>query len=77
MSVTSTWLEGCSHGPADRLVLALQKSRITRALHAMRDCRDRLDFRGALDAEKNLNNDLDFLGRLLFRDGVATPPSRA
>jgi hypothetical protein len=69
--------EDCGDGPVDHLVLALQRSRIIRALHAMRDCHDRLDISGALDAEKNLNENLDLLCRLLHRRGVASPPGLA
>jgi hypothetical protein len=65
MSMISARLKEGDHAPVDRLVLALQRSRITRALRATRECRDRMDFIGALDAEKKLNKDLDLLGRLL------------
>lgn len=77
MSVNSARPEAYGDSSADHLVLALHKSRITRALHAMRDCRDRLDISGTLDAEKNLNDDLDLLGRLLHRRDVAARPGRA
>lgn len=40
---------------------ALQKSRITQALHAMRYRRSRLDVAGALAAERQLNYELDLL----------------
>ena len=77
MSVSPAGSEVYGESPADHLVLALHKSRITRALHAMRDCRDRLDIHGALDAEKNLNDDLDLLGRLLHRRCVGARLGRA
>ncbi|HEY0448484.1 hypothetical protein [Actinophytocola sp.] len=65
MSVTPARLEGYGPAPVDHLVLALHKSRVTRALRAKRDCSERCDFTGALHAEKNLNEELELLGRLL------------
>ena len=46
----------------DSAATALQKSRITQALHAMRDRRSRLDVVGARIAERRLNYELDLLG---------------
>jgi hypothetical protein len=62
MSVASGRQEMTAMGPVGQLALAIHKTRIARALRAMRDCWDRFDIDGALHAEQRMNEELDLLG---------------
>lgn len=69
MSAVPAW-------PDDHLesaATALQKSRITQALYAIRDRRSRLDVVGAFIAESQLNYELDLLG---YQIRMARPSTR-
>ena len=65
MSVFSSQRQGHSEAAGEGFSLALHKTRISNALHAMRRCVARFDLEGALQAEKLMNDELDFFASRL------------